>query len=88
MNNKIIMNIVTTEDKIICLKREECETKEQFSERHWLVINNLDNYKTNIEKLICLTKIWRNVKYLKCIYDENIMREVESLMLFMSDMKK
>jgi hypothetical protein len=76
------MDIIAIEDKIVCLKRDDAETKEQFSERHWLVINNFDRYKSNIDKLICLTKIWRNIKYLKCVYSDDIMREAESLILF------
>jgi hypothetical protein len=81
------MDIIAIEDKIVCLKRDDAETKEQFSERHWLVINNLDRYKSKIDELICLTKIWRNIKYLKCVYSDDIMREVESLILIKNDKK-
>ena len=74
--------IVEHGGNIFCLAKTKSESSEQFYERMWLFINNVDKYTTKHEKLIVLTKIWSNVKYLNCKYDLNIMAEVKQLKLF------
>lgn len=75
------MEVVEIGDKLLVLEKEKSESREQFYERVWLIVNNFEKYSDNIDKLICLSKIWSNVKYLNCRYDVKLMDEINSLKL-------
>ena len=72
------MEVIIANNRLFCFEQEQ-EIREHFYERIWIIINNYNKYKDDLDKLVCLSKIWINVKYLKCTYNKNIMEEIKVL---------
>ena len=66
----------------IIVKKDENEPDNFYYERYWFIISqNMNKYK-NMEELIKLSKIWINIKYLKCKYSSSITRKVIKMSKF------
>ena len=76
------MEVILRDNNIISLKRTKSETTEQYYERMWIFANNMSKYDLQHEKLITLTKIWSNIKYLRATYRNEIMKEIKELSQF------
>lgn len=70
------------EDMLVIVEKSEEESYEVFTERCWIIINNYSNYIDNIDKLIALSKVWANMRYLNATYKTEIMDEVKKLKLY------
>tara|TARA_B110000037_G_scaffold85685_1_gene101636 strand:- start:762 stop:1001 length:240 start_codon:yes stop_codon:yes gene_type:complete len=62
----------------IILTKEESESINNFIERGYFIIYQ-DNIDTNLDYYILLSKIWINIKYKKCIYNQNIMNLINKM---------
>ena len=62
------------------IERDFDESYEVYLERAWLIINTFCKNKenNNINEIIKLSKIWRNIKYLNCSYTEHIIKAVHN----------
>lgn len=76
------MEVIHINNKIICIKQDNYETREMFYDRVWIIINNINKYDNNIDKLICLSKMWKNIKYLNCKYNIDNMQEIALLKFY------
>ena len=62
----------------IILTKEENESINNFIERGYFIIYQ-DNIDTNLDYYILLSKIWINIKYKKCIYNQKIMNLINKM---------
>lgn len=82
IENDDYIELLNIKGQIFCIKQTKNESREQFFERIWIIINNYNKYINNINKLICLSKMSLNIKYYKCIYKTEIMDEIKTLKLY------
>jgi hypothetical protein len=69
MKRTVIIN-----NKLFFIDADLSESDEMFYDRINFIMENKDKY--SIEYLVNLSKIYSNVKYKKCVYDEEIMKQV------------
>jgi hypothetical protein len=69
MKRAVIIN-----NKLFFIDADLSESDEMFYDRINFIVQNKDKY--NIDYLVNLSKIYSNVKYKKCIYDDEIMKQV------------
>ena len=69
MKRAVIIN-----NKLFFIDADLSESDEMFYDRINFIMENKDKY--NIDYLVNLSKIYSNVKYKKCVYDEEIMKQV------------
>ncbi len=69
MKRAVIIN-----NKLFFIDADLSESDEMFYDRINFIIENKDKY--NIDYLVNLSKIYSNVKYKKCIYNEEMMKQV------------
>jgi hypothetical protein len=60
------------------IERLEIETDKQLIQRSWFIVNQLneidnENLAKDFEKAVRLSRIWHNIKNLKCEYHTQIM---------------
>jgi len=65
--------------QFIDIKREECESFQNYMERCYFIINNLRTGKFNLEELINKSLFFRSIKIFKCSYSKQIMEEISTL---------
>lgn len=66
-------------NKIICIvDKDDYETDEQYYERGYFISNNNPKNKSEYDKLLLYSRIYRNVNYYKCVYDERIMNQLNT----------
>lgn len=61
------------------LDRDKYESSEKFNERGWFVASIAPKSKSELDEAIRLSRIWINIKFDKCIYDEIIMDKIKNL---------
>ncbi len=69
MKRAVIIN-----NKLFFIEADLSESDEMFYDRVNFILKNKDKY--NIDYLVNLSKIYSNVKYKKCIYNEEMMKQV------------
>ena len=69
MKRAVIIN-----NKLFFIDADLSESDEMFYDRVNFILQNKEKY--NIDYLINLSKIYSNVKYKKCIYDDEMMKQV------------
>ncbi len=69
MKRAVIIN-----NKLFFIDADLSESDEMFYDRINFIMQNKDKY--NIDYLVNLSKIYSNVKYKKCIYNEEMMKQV------------
>ena len=69
MKRTVIIN-----NKLFFIDADLSESDEMFYDRINFIMQNKDKY--NIDYLVNLSKIYSNVKYKKCIYDDEFMKQV------------
>jgi hypothetical protein len=69
MKRPVIIN-----NKLFFIDADLSESDEMFYDRINFIMGNIQKYDLNY--LVNLSKIYSNVKYKKCIYDDEIMKQV------------
>ena len=69
MNRAVIIN-----NKLFFIHTDLSESDEMFYDRINFITENIKKY--DLDYLVNLSKIYSNVKYKKCIYDELMMKQV------------
>ena len=65
--------------KSISLERKTSESEDIFYNKGWFIVSqDLSKYNT-LEDLIKIGELYVNIKYKKCIYDTNLMNQIELL---------
>jgi hypothetical protein len=68
--------------KFIDIERLKCESFQDYLERCNFVVMNFKSEKYDLGYLIEKSKLFRAVKVLKCVYPENVMKEINEMSLF------
>ena len=63
--------------KFYIIKQQKFEAREKFMERVWFILNRIDS-DDSFNDLIKLSILWSNVKYLGCVYGDDIMEKISS----------
>lgn len=61
----------------IFLKKEKNESDDMFLDRGWFIISQPN--KLNFNEMIKFSKIWVNNKYLKCKYNNDLIKIVKEM---------
>jgi hypothetical protein len=65
------------------IERLEIETDKQLIQRSWFIVNQLndienENLTKDLEKAVRLSRIWHNIRNLKCKYHNQIMNTIDN----------
>jgi hypothetical protein len=60
------------------LTKDKYESIEKFNERGWFVANLCPKSEEGYNEAIRLSRIWINIQFHGCIYDENLMKKLTS----------
>ena len=71
-NNKIFVK----DGYYIILKKEDDEILEHFIERGQFLVSQKEKDLNEIKKINTYSKIWINIKYLNCSYDNAIVNQL------------
>ncbi len=55
----------------------ECD--DVYYQRAWFVVKQQPNNEKEFNEAIYLSKLWCNIKYLDCTYDDDIMNKIKKL---------
>jgi hypothetical protein len=61
------------------LKRDEYESIERFNERGWFIASIAPKSQTELTEAIRLSRIWINMKFSKCTYDQVLVDRINKL---------
>jgi hypothetical protein len=73
------MSLIDCKDKYIIIYKNKDESREKYYERCNIVRNNLSKGKYSFDELIVLSNIYINMKYLKCVYSDDIILKIKEL---------
>lgn len=67
--------------KFYTIKKANTETTKQLIERSWFVVNyiHLDNQETDIKDAERMSRIWFNMRYLGCKYNDNFEKKIKDI---------
>lgn len=65
--------------KFLLIKREKYEPMERFNERGWFIASVLTNTQVNLDEIEKLSRIWANIKFDKCFYNDDITNKINNL---------
>jgi hypothetical protein len=77
MSDDIDNDIFEYNDKFYIIKPTKFETRERFMERVWYILNRINKLEDTFDNLIKLSILWSNVKNLKCVYNDDIMKKLD-----------
>jgi len=60
------------------LKRDKFEPIERFNERGWFVASICPR-TSELEEAIRLSRIWINIKFNKCVYNDSVMEKINKI---------
>jgi len=75
-NDFIKYDIFEHNGKFYTIQQLKFEVRERFMERVWYILNKIDKSEVSFNELIKLSIIWSNVKHLKCVYNDDIMKKI------------
>jgi hypothetical protein len=62
--------------KFYTIKQQKFETRENFMERVWYILNRVDLNVKSFEELTKCSILWSNIKHLKCGYRKDVMEKI------------
>lgn len=71
--------MIATGFQFIDIKREECESFQDYMERCYFIINNLRMGNHTLEYLTDKSLVFRSMKILNCKYNSQISNEINDL---------
>ena len=71
--------------KFYILESDKYESLERFNERGWFIASLSPNNDSEIEDTIQLSRIWANIKFNKCIYDDVLMNKINNIITKISN---
>jgi hypothetical protein len=77
MSDNMDSDIFEYHDKFYIIKQTKFETREKFMERVWYILNRINKLEYTFDDLIKLSMLWSNVKNLKCVYSDDIMKKLD-----------
>jgi len=61
------------------LKKDKFESIERFNERGWFVVSIAPKNEDELNEAIRLSRIWSNMKFNKCTYDNILMDKISNI---------
>jgi hypothetical protein len=71
--------VIIKNGKYYVIDKDKYEISEKFLDRCWFIVNCMENTKLPYSEILQCSRIWSNIKFNNCSYDNMTMDKINTL---------